>query len=180
MLHFKLGPVRPADPADGMVRATIGYDATTSAEENFDRNRGVWVLGPRAARERHALFSSTADGTVKFVVAIKELEPVLRKKAVVGRVLPASDPLHQRWVGKPAPDSFRNPFTYVAEKDQPATCACGCGEAVTGGRTFLPGHDQRAIHARIVRQWGNTVGFLDWFDATFPDEVPPAGTAADG
>ena len=178
MLHFKLGPVRPANPADGMVRATVGYDPTTSVQENFDRNRGVWVLGPRATRERHALFSSTVDGTVKFVVAVESLEPVLHKKAVAGEVLPDAHPLHKLWVGRPAPDSFRNPFTYVVEKDQPASCACSCGRAVTGGRTFLPGHDQRAIHRRIVRQWGNTLGFLDWFDATFPDAVPPTGTAA--
>lgn len=28
------------------------------------------------------------------------------------------------------------------------------------------------------RQRGNTVGFLDWLDATFPGAVPPAGAAA--
>ncbi|MEJ5915941.1 hypothetical protein WDV86_16050, partial [Pseudokineococcus sp. 1T1Z-3] len=50
----------------------------------------------------------------------------------------------------------------------PSTCACGCGGEVAGHRAFLPGHDQRAIHERIARQWGNTLGFVDWFDATFP------------
>jgi hypothetical protein len=176
MLHFKLGPVRVADPADGMDRDLVGYDPSASAEENFDRNRGVWLLGPRAERETHALFSSIVDGTVKFVVAIDNLEPVLHKKALVGRVLPATDPLHQGWVGGKAPDSYRNPVTYVTDDNRPAaTCACICGESVSGGRTFLPGHDQRAIHARIVRQWGNTVGFLDWFDATYPP--PPAAGA---
>ncbi len=168
MQQTQLGPVRAANPADGMDRQLIGYDPTVSAEENFERNRGVWLLGPRAASERHALFSSTVDGTVKFVVEIDELEPVLHKKALTGRIVPAGDPLHNRWVGRTAPDSHRNPVTYVNDKDRPAVCACGCGEPVSGGRTFQPGDDQRAIHARIIRQWGNTVGFLDWFDATYP------------
>jgi hypothetical protein len=34
----------------------------------------------------------------------------------------------------------------------------------------MPGHDQRAIHDRIARQWGNTLAFVDWFDATFPKD----------
>jgi len=33
----------------------------------------------------------------------------------------------------------------------------------------VPGHDQKAIHARISKQWGGTLGFIDWFDATYPD-----------
>jgi hypothetical protein len=39
---------------------------------------------------------------------------------------------------------------------------------VSGNRSFLPGHDQRAVHERIARQWGGTLGFMDWFDATYP------------
>jgi translation initiation factor 1 (eIF-1/SUI1) len=48
----------------------------------------------------------------------------------------------------------------------PAACQrdCGCGGRVTGGRVFLPGHDQRAVHERIARQWGDTLGFIAWFD----------------
>jgi hypothetical protein len=36
---------------------------------------------------------------------------------------------------------------------------------VTKARAFLPGHDQRAIHVRIVKAWGDTLSFMDWFDA---------------
>jgi hypothetical protein len=32
---------------------------------------------------------------------------------------------------------------------------------------FVPGHDQKAIHERIAQQWGNTVGFIEWFDETY-------------
>jgi hypothetical protein len=30
-----------------------------------------------------------------------------------------------------------------------------------------PGHDQRGIHARIERQWGDALGFIRWFDETY-------------
>jgi hypothetical protein len=38
---------------------------------------------------------------------------------------------------------------------------------VSGGRVFLPGHDQRAVHERIARQWGDTLGFITWFDSQY-------------
>jgi len=25
------------------------------------------------------------------------------------------------------------------------------------------------VHERIARQWGGTVGFIEWFDATYPE-----------
>lgn len=47
------------------------------------------------------------------------------------------------------------------------TCPCGCGQAVRKENRFVPGHDQKAIHERIAQQWGNTVGFIEWFDETY-------------
>jgi hypothetical protein len=76
----------------------------------------------------------------------------------------------RRLVGSPAPDHFRNPVTYFSESGAAApVCACGCGETVSGSRAFVPGHDQKAIHARISKQWGSTLGFIEWFDTTYPD-----------
>ena len=40
---------------------------------------------------------------------------------------------------------------------------------VPGHRILVPGHDQRAVHDRITRQWGNTFNFINWFDATYPE-----------
>lgn len=43
-------------------------------------------------------------------------------------------------------------------------CACGCGE--TGEREFLPGHEIRAIQARIrARFGGSPLRFIQWLDA---------------
>lgn len=174
MLNFKLGPEREVAPEqDDMGRGWWGFSPTRSAQETYEQNRGVWLLGPRAARERHATFSF--DGTVRVVVEVDRIETVpvkvgagRPKSAIVGRVLQAGDPVHDALIGRPV-DVHRNPVTYLDDpSDGPRSCACGCGTAVAGHRAFAPGHDQRAVHERISRQWGSTLGFIDWFDANYP------------
>src|SRR4051812_23339425 len=152
MLHIKLHDKRAIDRAsDPMDREWVGYDPHLPADVLFEQNRGRWVLGPRADRQEYALFSYTGDHTIKFVAEIDGFEPVGHKRAIVGRVLSDDHPVARHWVGAPAPDSFRNPTTYITEPGG-STCACGCGEAVPGNRMFVPGHDQKAIHARIGKQ----------------------------
>ena len=173
-INFKLGPVAEIDPAvDGMSRTWIGWSHLQTDYETYEQNRGVWVLGPRAARERIATFSY--DGVIKAVVSIDGLEVIpgklpgeRSKRAIVGRVLKVGDPVYDALHGQRV-DHHRNPVTYLTDPDggDPA-CACGCGASVSGNRSFLPGHDQRAVHERIARQWGSTLGFMDWFDATYP------------
>lgn len=173
-INLKLGPVRDVAPEqDDMGRSWVGFSPTHSAQQTYEQNRGIWLLGPRAARERYATFSF--DGTVRVVVEVDQVETVpakdpekRSKSAVVGRVLEAGHPVHDALVGRTV-DQHRNPVTYLIDPSSgPCTCACGCGAAVAGHRAFAPGHDQRAVHERIARQWGSTLGFIDWFDATYP------------
>src|SRR5205823_4624340 len=92
------------------------------------------------------------------------------KRAVQGQVLPDDHPLHRRYVGQRVADASRNPVRYVEGPDlEPTTCACGCGTDVAAGRIWAPGHDQKAVHARITAQWGGVLGFIQWFDATYPN-----------
>jgi hypothetical protein len=167
MIHIKLSDLKKADPADPMGREWHGFSEQVSAQELFDNNRGRWVLGKRAEREQHAVFSYTGDHTVKFVAEIDGFEEFDGKRAIIGRVLPQDHPVAARWLGRPSPDSFRNPTTYHPDGDGPTRCACGCGEPMKSGRAFSPGHDQRAIHERIEEQWGDTLGFIRWFDKTY-------------
>lgn len=170
MIHIKLGERRNVNWDDPMRRNWVGYDQTVPMEELFALNRGRWVLGARAERERYAAFSYTGDHTIKFVAEIEGFEQFGDKRAIVGRVLDAGHPVARRLVGSPAPDHFRNPVTYFSESGAAApACACGCGETVSASRAFVPGHDQKAIHARISKQWGSTLGFIEWFDTTYPD-----------
>lgn len=164
MIHIKLSDRQEADPRDPMGREWYGYLATATVQELFDNNRGRWVLGKRADSEMYAVFSYTGDHKVKFVAEIDGFEEYEGRRAIVGRPLADSHPLAKQWVGKRSPDSFRNPTTY---HDELRECACGCGEPIKSGRNFVPGHDQRAVHERIERQWGSTLGFIRWFDETY-------------
>jgi hypothetical protein len=174
-INFKLGPMKPLDPTeDDMGREWYGWDPRDSNLANFERNRGLWLLGARAERERYATFS--IDGTIKVVAEIDGLETIpakdpsrRAKRAIVGRVLEAGHPIADHFVQQPA-DQHRNPVTYLSDPDtSERTCACGCGTSVPGLRSWASGHDQRAVHDRITRQWGDVLGFVRWFDATYAE-----------
>lgn len=177
MIHIKLGPTRPAGEDDTMHRDYVGWSPEQSPQDLFERNCGRWKFGARARGERYAVFSSTDTGRTVLVVEIDDFRDVGGgKSAIVGTVLAAGNPVYDGLIGQPSLDRFRNPVTYVDDHplDQPRTCACGCDGVVTGIRQFLPGHDQRAIHDRIAAQWGNTVGFIRWFDTTYGQPISPA------
>lgn len=174
-VNFKLGPVTAVDPAqDDMSRTWIGWSPLHLDQETYDQNRGLWLLGRRVEHEQYATFS--AEGIVRVVVAIDHVETVpskvagaRSKRAIMGRVLKAGDPIYDALIDQQV-DGHRNPVTYLEDPiGGPRTCACGCGAAVLGSRAFLPGHDQRAVHDRITRQWGSTLAFINWFDATYPE-----------
>jgi hypothetical protein len=175
MLHLKNGPARPVPPGDPMGRDWVGWAPGQTPQQIYERNRGVWKLSARADRERYTVFSSTVTGKVVAVVENERIEDAGNGKRMVrGRVLGPGDPVHDALIGQPMPDRFRNPVTYVPDPVGPRLCACGCGNPVTGGRVFLAGHDQRAIHERIARQWGSTLAFMEWFDQEFG---PPSATS---
>jgi hypothetical protein len=173
-INFKLNRRWDMSPEhDDMSRDWVGWDETKSDEVNFEMNRGLWLLGRRAEKETCATFS--LDGKVIMVVEIEDIETIpskdparTPKRAIIGRVLAAGDPAYDAFIDRLV-DGHRNPVTYAPDPGHESkTCACGCGEPISGARHFVPGHDQRAIHDRISRQWGDTLGFIEWFDSTYP------------
>lgn len=175
MIHLKLGRKRPVllEEHDEMHREWVGYEPSMPPQTIYEQNRGTWVLGARADREQYAVFSDTEEGLIRCVVRLTGIESTGNKRAIVGDILEPGDPVHDALIGQPAPDSFRNPITYPPDPGKSDTCACGCGAPVPGRRNFVPGHDQRAVHARIAARWGSTIAFLDWFDDTYgrPDSA---------
>lgn len=166
-INFKLGLAKTQDPStDPMQRTLIGWDSETSAEENFSRNRGVWALGQASRRENLATYSF--GGKVVMVAEIDgfefipSLDGTTPKQAVIGRVLSAGDDRYDSLIGTQV-DTHRNPVTY--QRSDAGACGCGCGATVTGNRSFLPGHDQRAIHSRITETWGSAIEFVRWYDS---------------
>lgn len=165
MLHITLGPERPVDPEqDELGRDRVGFSHTMSELALYDANHGCWKLGPRASKERYVIVSF--EGTVRQAIEIQSVERVARgnRSVVNGEILRGGHPVYDKYVGKTSPvQGVRNPVTYFDDDDvdgQP--CRCGCGGSV-GGRDFLPGHDQTALHDR-VKQIGTVSEFLDWFD----------------
>lgn len=167
MLHITLSSIQHKDPEkDELGRSWVGYSEDKSIEELYEQNRGCWVLGARADRERYALFSYR--GIVKFAIAIDGIEPTPTRRALVGTILELGDPVYDQYVDKESPVSrVRNPITYFDASADRRECACGCGQPVARGY-FVPGHDQRAIHERVARV-GSVVDFLHWFDAHYPE-----------
>lgn len=165
MIHLKLGDWREVED-DPMGRTHVGWKPDLTPEQIYEVNRGIWYFGERAGRERYTVFSY--NGWNVAVIENSEIETIDDKKAVVGTVLGAGHPVYDELINQPAPDKHRNPVTYPTDPGGPRTCACGCGAEVSGKRIFVPGHDQRAIHDRITRQWGDLKRFIDWFDATYP------------
>lgn len=136
-----------------------------------------WVMNPvRARKERYAVGvggRGTAGPTL-YVIAIAIEDVVLVKKGapgshiddryrIVGTVLGPGHPVHDAYIGKPAA-ATRNPIRYEPTDFDLTPCRCGCGQSAR--LTFLPGHDQRAIHDRVAR-FGTVAKFVDWFDENY-------------
>ena len=140
-----------------MDRNWIGYDPTIPVDELFAVNRGTWVMGPRANRERYAAFSYAGEIEVRRRDRIR-VEPAKfgGRKIIVGQVLDPDHPITQRIVGSLAPDNSRNPVTYHDDPDANRVCPCGCGSQSPSGRAFLPGQappegDPRTDRATVGR-----------------------------
>jgi hypothetical protein len=169
MLIITLGARIPTKEADDsfLPRTHCGWDHSLTEEQIYDAGRGWWRMAAGAEGERLALV--VGGGVVRIAVAIEIWE--VRgdeRRAFAGRILAKGDLAHDRFVGKPDPSgsTSRNPARYWMGKNLPAqytACLCGCGVEVRN--RWLPGHDQRAIHDRIRRDFGGNVGeFVVWYD----------------
>lgn len=178
-INIKLSDVESENPeTDPLGRTWWGYRPTLTPEEVFEHNRGMWYLAAdRVQHERWLTFSYA--GKIIAVAEIEGLEtlgwrapdPRRPKQAITGHALHSGHPVWEHFVGRLIAPA-RNPVTYIDDPEprQPAqerSCACGCGTPVAGNKHFAPGHDQRAVRERIARQWGDTLGFIRWYDETY-------------
>ncbi len=91
--------------------------------------------------------------------------------ALEGHPLTAGHPVYDAYIGRPDPlaNQSQNSITYgdLPEEAEFRTrpCACGCGE--TTDRDFAPGHELRAIQARIRQHFGGSaLALIQWIDKT--------------
>ncbi|KAB8186006.1 hypothetical protein [Microbispora catharanthi] len=171
MIHITMGACRPCPPGDPLNRSTYGFAPEMTPQEIYEANRGYYAIGSEAEkRERYAIFSGIGvDGerVVVLAVDIDKIVPVqvpgkASRKAIEGRILEAGHPVYDTYVGKPI-EGARNPVVYLESSFDLGRCKCGCGEVSRS--SFVPGHDQRALHERIA-QIGTVADFIDWFDRT--------------
>jgi hypothetical protein len=169
MLRIKLAN-RTYEPDDHpfLQRILRGWDPTMTERETYDAARGWWVLGDHVERERYAVIVG-GSGDVVMAIEIHEWhhDEARRRRAFAGSILGAGDPVYDRYVGSrdPALSQSRNAIAYFEGPFDSTTCLCGCGGATSSD--WLPGHDQRAIHQRITRDFSGSVRrFIEWYDSS--------------
>jgi hypothetical protein len=183
-IHITLADKRPLpDSSNGLNRSWFGWDPAASREENWEANRGDWVLGQRADKEAYVVFSWVTSREVVMVAEIRgiiESPDVPGKKHIVGNLLPEDHPVSKEFLGQAQPESarVRNPVTYLDAAVGGWPCGCGCGTEIYAGE-FVRGHEQTALHQRVA-QIGSISEFLRWFDAVRAGEAaarPETGTS---
>jgi hypothetical protein len=156
-------------------RAFGGYDAAMTPAEIYDATRGWWRLdGDRAKREHYALAVGDGYGVQTIEIADWRYASTIGRWAFAGTFLGPGPPLQERGVGSPVPRPSRNPIHYLPDATG-SPCRCGCGQVVRG--TWVHGHDQRAIHERIGRDFGGEIAsFIGWYDTPEAVAIRPTGS----
>jgi hypothetical protein len=123
----------------------------------------------RAAAERFALIVGMGK-----VLAVAEIDGITRhgdRIALKGDLLSAGHPVYDAYIGRPdpLPNQSQNSITYGDLPEESAfrirPCACGCAQET--GRDFVPGHELRAIQARIRQLFGGSaLALIQWIDTT--------------
>lgn len=180
-VRFKIGSYETVQ-GDPLGRAHIGYFPRMTEQEAWEAGRGVWRMSAaRAARQRFALV--VAEGLVRAVgqvtgFAVHDGDRI----ELQGHLLPEGHPVRDAYIGRPDPveTGSQNPVGYCDLPEERqfvlVPCHCGCGEKT--GRDFLPGHDVRAMQARVREHFGGSpLKFLQWVDARLSEPAPSAEAA---
>src|SRR6266536_5249957 len=169
--RIKLGDYQTVS-GDPLGRAYLGCFPRMTEAEAWQAGRGVWKMNrTRAITERFALITGMGK-----VLAIAEIEGVTQHQdriALEGHLLTAGHPIYDTYIGKPDPlaNKSQNSITYgdLPEEAQfrNRPCACGC-EQITD-RDFAPGHEFKAIQARIREHFGGSaLTLIRWIDENPP------------
>lgn len=178
-IRIKLGDYQTVT-GDPLGRTCIGYFPRMTEAEAWEAGRGVWKMNrTRAARERFALV--VGQGTVLVVAEITGATTHEDRIALTGDLLTSGHPLYNRYItaADPLANSSQNSITYgpiPGEAEfRTRPCACDCGQTTEGD--FVPGHELRAIQARVRKHFGgNVLSFITWLDKTCRS---PTGGPAD-
>ncbi|MGW4527869.1 hypothetical protein [Amycolatopsis sp. NPDC004378] len=176
-IRLKLGNYETVK-GDPLSRSHVGYFPRMTELEAWEAGRGVWKMNvEKASRQRFALI--IGEGRVRAVAEITGVTvhntPGGERVALEGRVLDTPHAVRDAYFDAPDPvvNGSQNPIGYCELPEEAAflirPCACGCGE--TSDRDFLPGHDVRAIQARVRAHFGGSpLAFVTWVDSQLTGE----------
>ena len=175
-IRLKLGSYEPVQ-SDPLERSHVGYFPRMTEQEAWEAGRGVWKMNAdKASRQRFALI--TSEGLVRAVGEVNSVSVHTTvsgdRVALEGHALVEGHPVRDAYIAQPDPvvNGSQNPVGYceLPEEEQflYQPCACGCGEV--SDRDFLPGHDVRAIQARVRQHFdGSPLKFMQWVDEALTD-----------
>ncbi|HUN33876.1 MAG TPA: hypothetical protein VMU95_17845 [Trebonia sp.] len=155
--------------ADPLGRAFTGYFPRMTEQEAWEAGRGLWRMNAdRVSREKFALI--VGESKVRAVGQVTGIALHGDRIELQGHVLAEGHPVRDAYLGQPDPveNCSQNPVAYCdlpAEQQFVLTpCHCGCGQDAS--RDFLPGHDVRALQARVRQHFGGSaLRFIQWVDA---------------
>jgi hypothetical protein len=113
MLQITLGDLRPEELDPEHV--VYGWDPRTSVAENWDRNRGHWKIEHDARGERWVIYAYRGRYVMAAeITGTNDSDVVPGRRVLNGRALDVGHPIHDLFVGAPAPRQ-RNPIRYLDE-----------------------------------------------------------------
>ncbi|MBB5158196.1 hypothetical protein [Saccharopolyspora phatthalungensis] len=166
-IRLKLGNYETVQ-GDPLGRSFIGYFPRMTETEAWEAGRGVWRMNAeKASRQRFAVI--VGEGHIRAVGEVTGVTAQGDRIALEGTALPSGHPVRDAWLGKPDPvvNGSQNPVGYCELPEEKEflyrPCACGCDENTD--RDFLPGHDVRAIQARVREHFDSSpLKFIQWVD----------------
>lgn len=138
MIQITLGKNKDVDPnSDPLQRSQIGWSDGLSDRQLHEIARGVWVMpGSRVQRERFAVVNG--GGIIRQAMEIDRVVDVPGgRRAFEGRILGPGHPVHDHYVGKPAPNGAQqNPITYFDSPWATASATADAASPLAGATSF--------------------------------------------
>lgn len=109
MLVLRMGKEAPVTPSDPLGRTLMGWRDGLSAQDCWDRTRGVWKLQESRALEQDIAVVVDPDWVVRAVALITGITKHGDKRAMTGTLIPDHELLGTDF---PWPNNSRNSVSY--------------------------------------------------------------------
>ncbi|MBY6676552.1 hypothetical protein HQ314_06460 [Rhodococcus sp. BP-332] len=124
---------------DSLNRLWVGYDPTATSQENWDNNRGRYVVSEKRLHDQHYVTFSRRGAVVAVAERhnherVSDPGPRSEKIAFIGRPLAPGDTAYDHLIGMSVPSAGQNPVQYIAIEPPNGT---GGAPVLAEGNTVL-------------------------------------------